>query len=328
MCFFCFQLQSGWRGPAAYPNIPVMIWWSPFTGDDGLQQCGDFQCFVTNERGHRRHPSTRTIFFYGTEFKPYDLPLPRLAGEDWALLHEESPKNNAIFSHAPVMELFNHTATFRQHSHFPLTTQYLEGAASLASPRYLVPLQEKNRLQAEAGLAPVAYVQSGCDTPSQRDSWVREFMKHIAVDSYGACLNNKQLPEDLQGSEQFESERFLHFLAQYKFVISFENAVCDDYVTEKLWRALAVGSVPVYLGAPNVEDLLPHKNAAIVVTKFPSPEAVATFVKSVNSDDTLYQTFLQHKSGESRKDEALIENDLLLDLLERRRYNFSCYYGC
>ena len=28
--------------------------------------------------------------------------------------------------------------------------------------------KEKNRLQAEEGLAPVAYVQSGCDSPSLR----------------------------------------------------------------------------------------------------------------------------------------------------------------
>ena len=29
--------------------------------------------------------------------------------------------------------------------------------------------------------------------------------------------------------------------------------MCNDYVTEKLWRTLIVGSVPVYFGAPNVK---------------------------------------------------------------------------
>jgi len=42
-----------------------------------------------------------------------DVPLPRGVGVDWSLYHEESPKNNPIFSHALMMELFNHTATFR-----------------------------------------------------------------------------------------------------------------------------------------------------------------------------------------------------------------------
>jgi hypothetical protein len=42
--------------------------------------------------------------------------------------------------------------------------------------------------------------------------------------------------------------KFLELLAKYKFVIAIENAICDDYITEKLWRALQLGSVPLYLG--------------------------------------------------------------------------------
>lgn len=53
--------------------------------------------------------------------------------------------------------------------------------------------------------------------------------------------------------ESFNSEEFLHFVAQYKFTIAFENAVCEDYITEKLWRPLTVGSIPIYLGSPSIE---------------------------------------------------------------------------
>ena len=58
---YLFQLSSGWRGPSSYPDIPVMVWWTPFTGDDGLQQCGEYQCYVTNDRAVREHPNTRAI---------------------------------------------------------------------------------------------------------------------------------------------------------------------------------------------------------------------------------------------------------------------------
>ena len=87
----------------------------------------------------------RTVFFYGTDFKPYDVPLPRKDGEDWALFHEESPKNNPIFSHKEMMENFNHTSTFRRHSDFPLTTQYLESVEMITDPAFLIPLNVKNR---------------------------------------------------------------------------------------------------------------------------------------------------------------------------------------
>lgn len=48
------------------------------------------------------------------------------------------------------------------------------------------------------------------------------------------------------------SDDFLQLMAKYKFTIAFENAIGDDYITEKLWRPLMLGSVPIYLGSPSI----------------------------------------------------------------------------
>ena len=48
-------------------------------------------------------------------------------------------------------------------------------------------------------------------------------------------------------------EEFLKIQAQYKFSFATENALCTDYITEKLWRALTVGSVPVVLGSNRIK---------------------------------------------------------------------------
>lgn len=45
----------------------------------------------------------------------------------------------------------------------------------------------------------------------------------------------------------------MRFIAQYKFIIAIENSICDDYITEKLWRPLIAGSIPIYLGSPSVK---------------------------------------------------------------------------
>ena len=316
------MVSDGWTGPVRYPDLPVMIWWTPFTGDDGLQQCGDHQCFVTNDRRYRAHPSVRTFFFYGTDFQPYDVPVPREEGEDWALLHEESLKNNAHFCHAETIKHFNHTSTFRQQSDLPLTTQYLESLEMITDPTFLLSLETKNGL-VEAGLAPVAYVQSSCDTPSMRDDWVEELMKHIAVDSYGSCLNNKPLPESLAGSEQFENTEYYGLLAKYKFVIAVENAVCDDYVTEKLWRTLMVGAVPIYLGAPNIDDFLPNELSAVLVKNFDSAKEVAEFVLSLHNNDAQYVRYLRHKAAYNSEPGALVTNSRLREMLAERQWGVS-----
>lgn len=74
--------------------------------------------------------------FYGSNFDLIDLPLPRNGLiHDWALLHEESPKNTPALSHIEALELFNFTATFSRNSHFPLTLQYLKSADAVTGKR-------------------------------------------------------------------------------------------------------------------------------------------------------------------------------------------------
>lgn len=32
-----------------------------------------------------------------------------------------------------------------------------------------------------------------------------------------------------------------------------ENGICNDYVTEKLWRPLFVGTIPIVMGSPTIK---------------------------------------------------------------------------
>ncbi len=43
----------------------------------------------------------------------------------------------------------------------------------------------------------------------------------------------------------------------FRFTLVFENCIFPGYVTEKIFDAMLAGSVPVYLGAPDIEDFVP-----------------------------------------------------------------------
>lgn len=135
------------------------------------------------------------FMFYGTIFKYYDLPLPRKPHHEWALLHEESPMNNFLFSFEEVMTLFNHTSTFRRKSDYPLATQFLKGSEWLASTKHLLSAKEKSIQSDRLKLAPVIFVNTDCSTGSDRDGYVQLLMKFVKVDSYGLCLHNRDLPQ-------------------------------------------------------------------------------------------------------------------------------------
>ncbi|XP_063907039.1 alpha-(1,3)-fucosyltransferase 10 isoform X2 [Zophobas morio] len=231
---------------------PVIVWWTPFMGDhERMITCSKYTCLLSKDRTHVNNKNLQAFLFYGSLFKYEDTPIPK--SRIWAVFHEESPRNVALFLYQRTYDVFDITATFSRYSDFPLTLQYLENLTMITDNRYLVSLYEKNRLL--DSIAPVLYVQSDCDTPVERDAYIAELMKHIQVDSFGACLNNKHFPKGIAdvNSMDLYNDKLLHFIAKYKFVLAFENAICDDYITEKLWRPLVVGSVPVYLGSPSVE---------------------------------------------------------------------------
>ena len=131
-------------------------------------------------------------------------------------------------------------------------------------------------------------------------------MKYIDVDSYGPCLNNKKLPENIDGFHNFDSLDFHAFLSKYKFHIAFENAICDGYMTEKLFRPLKVGSVPIYLGSPSVLDWLPNENSAILASDFLGPKELAHYLSDLNHEDEVYNTHLIHKKPGGIYNKALL----------------------
>lgn len=78
----------------------------------------------------------------------------------------------------------------------------------------------------------------------------------IFVDSKHIKPSNHSVDFSLTGEDYLstlDADEFYKFIARYKFVIAYENAICNDYITEKLWRPLSLGIVPIYFGAPNVD---------------------------------------------------------------------------
>ncbi|XP_054258476.1 alpha-(1,3)-fucosyltransferase 10 [Macrosteles quadrilineatus] len=297
--------------------VPVVVWWAPLGGiqhSGRWSQCGQLSCFFTNVPRFRNHPNLKGFLFYGTSINWTDLPLPR-AGPSvfWALLHEESPRNNIPLSHASVISLFNYTSTFSRYSDVPTTTQFLSSIKSLTDMKHFETVEAKNGYQKNQSwqLAPVVYIQTDCSTPLDRDSYVAELSKYIRVDSYGRCLHNRNLPPHLQSPftlRTMMSDDLLDIVGKYKFAVAFENGVCDDYITEKLWRPLISGAVPIYIGSPTVSDWLPNNRSAILALDFESPKHLAEYLVYLNSHDDEYNSYLSHKLQASLTNSRLIQD--------------------
>ncbi|XP_012221877.2 alpha-(1,3)-fucosyltransferase 10 [Linepithema humile] len=313
----CLLLYDSTKLSFSDDNTPVILWWTPFGNNNQVKTCGSAKCYFTYNRAFKNNTRLKSILFYGSDFRIHDLPNWRSNAISWGLLHEESPRNNPILVHEKALNLFNYSSTFSRFSDVPLTLLDLPGLEELIATSYYVPTKEKSVFMHTENLAPVLYIQSDCDTASDRDHYVIELMKHIRIDSYGACVNNAQFDDRFKNNylDILNNREFLSFVAKYKFTIAFENAVCDDYVTEKLWRPLVVGSVPIYYGSPSFKDWLPNNKSAISILDFASPVELANFLHKLVRDDSAYEEYLSHKLNER---DYRVTNNRLLHALRKR----------
>jgi hypothetical protein len=110
-----------------------------------------------------------------------------------------------------------------------------------------------------------------------RDLYLRQLFNFMHIDSYGKCLKTAELPSDTNYEATVVNpvSPLVPLMRRYKFVFAFENAIQQDYVTEKFYIPLMAGAVPVYLGAPNIAEFAPDDNSYIDVNTFDSPQALA-----------------------------------------------------
>ncbi|XP_023949079.2 alpha-(1,3)-fucosyltransferase 10 [Bicyclus anynana] len=289
---------------------PVIVWWTHgFPSTSETITCEDnLKCDVYSDNNLGNAYNVEAYLFYASNINFDDLPLPRKARDViWGLYHEESPRNVRELLHEKTLSLFNFSATFSRYSDIPFPLQYLDSLSDITSKEYYIPTTEKNGLLKD--ISPVLYLQTDCETATERDAYVRELMKYINIDSYGDCLKNKELPQKFKDDylNKLNDNEFLHYIARYKFVLALENGVCEDYVTEKFWRAIKVGSVPIYFGSPSIKDWFPNDKSAILIQDHPTPANMSEHIKKLLKNDHLYDEHLTHKTKESITNKRLIE---------------------
>lgn len=83
----------------------------------------------------------------------------------------------------------------------------------------------------------------------------------------------------------------LPVLSQYKFTFCLENCVFPGFATEKIFDAMFAGSVPIYLGAPDIEDFVPQ-GAFIDMRKFKNFQELDAYLQGL--DEAAYEGYLNN----------------------------------
>lgn len=60
------ELHSSFKTESDVNRYPVLLWWSPLTGETGrFSRCGEDVCFFTINKTYQHNQMTRAFLFYG-----------------------------------------------------------------------------------------------------------------------------------------------------------------------------------------------------------------------------------------------------------------------
>jgi alpha-1,3-fucosyltransferase len=280
----------------------------PFAHCESLGVNGD-GCVVTTDRNLLNQSDA--VMFHFRCFDLNDMPPPawRRPHQHFILFEQESPVHTAYYTglKLPLLkDFFNRTMTYRRDSdiaylntHGRLRCTNVSSPSCLDFPHNTIDVVNLPRFNPAVPLAfnltlknrAIAWFVSKCHTThsgggSYREYLVQNLSSFISVDIYGGCAtkpeNKCNTPRDCN----------LMLSQYYRFYLSFENSLCPDYVTEKLYRPMAYDTVPVVYGGSDYSFYLPA-GSYINAMDYDSPQSLANYLKKLMTDDELYLSYFR-----------------------------------
>ena len=239
----------------------------------------DVSCILTDNASE--YTSSDAVILHsakGSRLEGLPSAARRPPNQVWVFLTMESPLYAGSFY--KNKSIINFTMTYLLRSDFHQRYGDIEHQGTYqggfnSSKNYL---ERKNKS--------VAAIVSNCGQ-KRRLEHIRALAKWIDVDVFGRC-GDKQLCRGCWDQ-----------LQPYKFYLAYENNICVDYVTEKLYNnGLSHGMVPVVLGGANYSNpLLAPPGSYIDARNFTSAKELASFLAVVGSDPNLYREYFRWHTG-------------------------------
>jgi hypothetical protein len=151
----------------------------------------------------------------------------------------------------------------------------------------------------------------------QRNYFLNELEQKIPIDYGGGYKNNIPKVE-----YKYDTQEFIDFVSQYKFVITMENSRCETYITEKILHGFNSGNIPIYWGSLNVCDYF-NEERFINLHDISNTNDVINKIIEIANDDNKYLEIVNkpvYKNNCLERNIESIVNDIK-NLIFEKSYN-------
>ena len=265
----------------------------------GVLPCAKYNihgsCRITYDKKEYEHSDLVIFHGIGFDFNPNNLPdrSKRSPQQRWAYYCRESPVHSSYTATGEPSESrrflnglqFNWTMTYKLNSDIENRYYRIVPGRHPGSDQHYF---KRSKM--------AAAVLSNCK--EDRLHYIQELQKYMEVDIYGGC--GAHCPSG--------TSCFALLQEKYKFYLSFENSICKDYVTEKLYRnALMHNMLPVVINGGDMSNpTVAPPGCCIKASDFKGAKELAEYIKKVASNSTLYNSSNGTRNMQFKKKHGLM----------------------
>ena len=210
----------------------------------------------------------------------------------------------------------------RLRNYFNMTISYRYNSDVLVKYFDFIPLNTEDTtftLPSHRNRKTAVWVVSHCKTPSHREQFVNELQKYINITIIGDC--GRRI-----GSfcPHFAHNCLNNIVKDYKFVITFENTLCEEYLTEKAAQFMSLPTIPIVMSYGNT-GLLP-KRSFINVFDFKSISSLAEYLMYLAKKESSYNEYFQWKRRWRVVDHLTTRPQVICDICDKLHSGFHRSY--
>ena len=110
------------------------------------------------------------------------------------------------------------------------------------------------------------------------------------IDIYGKCSRG---PIKHKCGRENEQDCYKMMEKNYKFYLSFENSLCEDYITEKYFNIFNYNVIPISYSGVNFSAMAPP-HSSINALEY-DPKMLSRYLERLNKEDNLYAEYFWWK---------------------------------
>ncbi|VDO18816.1 unnamed protein product [Heligmosomoides polygyrus] len=134
---------------------------------------------------------------------------------------------------------------------------------------------------------------SNCATPSKREQLIKQLGQYTELTVRGGC--------EARLSFGNKTRKFMckadcsddGLIATHRFYISFENSLCNDYITEKFFLRISQKLVPIVVKRQLYEAVHIPSDSFIALDDFKTVKELGDYMNYLRSNDTAYLKYFE-----------------------------------